>query len=146
MNRNQFILVLVALAVLGGAGLVLVHHNQQSWNVRDAKMGDKVLPNFKLKEVAAIHIKGRSDLNIIHENGFWRVRERGDYPASFNQIGALLTKIRDLKVVQSETIGPSQRASLDLDPPERSVLTIDTMNQPQRTSDVSIVRTDPSHS
>lgn len=117
MNRKQFILVLLALALIGGAGLVLLHRNQESWTIREAKAGDKVLPNFRLNDAAAIHIKGSADLNVVRKNGLWCVRERGDYPADYQQIRDLLIRIRDLKVVQSEKIGPSQLGRVDLDEP-----------------------------
>ena len=46
MNRKQFILLLLAGAVVGGAGLVLVNRDQQSWSTPQAKLGDKVFANF----------------------------------------------------------------------------------------------------
>ena len=124
MNRKQFILVLLALAIIGGAGLVLLNRNKQSWSVREAKVGDKVLPNFRFNDVALIHVKsGVSDFNVERKDGFWRVRERGDYAANYPQIKDLLIRIRDLKVVQADTLGPSQFGRVDLESPEDSVAT-----------------------
>ncbi len=117
MNRKQLIFLLVAMAVIGGAGLVLLNQHQESWAVHEAKMGDKVLPNFQPNDVAAIHIKGGSDLNVVHKNDLWHVQERGDYPANFGQISDLLIKLRDLKVVEAESIGPSDLARVNLDEP-----------------------------
>ncbi len=117
MNRKQLILLLVVLAVLGSAGLALLHRNKDSWAVPEAKMGDKVLPNFRFNEVAAIHIHGATDLNVVRTNGIWRVVEHAGYPANFHQISELLIKIRDLKVVQSESIGPAQLARVNLEEP-----------------------------
>lgn len=116
MNRKQFIFVLLALFIIGGAGLVLLNQNKQSWAVHEAKVGDKLLPDLRPNEVAAIHIKGASDLHIVQTNGLWQVRERGDYPANYQQVRGLLLKIRDVKVAQSEQIGPSQLARVDLEP------------------------------
>src|SRR5882757_876515 len=106
MNRKQLLLLLVVLAIVGSAGLVLLHRTRASWNVLEARMGDKVLPNFRFNDVAAIHIKGSSELNVVRKNGTWRVWERGDYPADFHLVSDILIKIRDLKVVQAETVGP----------------------------------------
>ena len=117
MNRKQFFLVLLSLAVIGGAGLVLANRNRQSWAVREAKAGDKVLPNFQINDVAVIHVRVNSDFNVVHTNGLWRVRERDDYPADFALVSDLLLKIRDLKVVQSDIIGPSQLGRLGLGEP-----------------------------
>jgi hypothetical protein len=117
MTRKQFTLVLLSLALIGGACLVLLNRSKELWAVRDSNVGGKLLPNFRFNDVAAIHIKGSSDLNLVRENGVWRVKERGDYPANFHQIGDLLLKIKDLKVVQSETVGPSQLTGVDLGEP-----------------------------
>ena len=102
MNRKQFIFVLIALAIIGGAGLVLLRQNRQSWGIHEAKVGEKLLPHFRLNDVAAVRIKGASELHIFQTNGLWRVREREDFPANYPQLKDLLIKIRDTKVVQSE--------------------------------------------
>lgn len=117
MNRKQLILLLVFLAVIGGAGLVLLNKHKESWAVHEAKMGDKVLPDFRPNDVASIHIKGGSDLNIVRKNDIWRVPERNDYPANFGQISDLLIKLRNLKVVEAETVGPSDLGRVNLDEP-----------------------------
>jgi hypothetical protein len=114
MNRRQFIFALVALAVIGSAGWVVRNRYKQSWTVREAKVGEKLLPNFRLNDVAAIHIKARIDLNIENKDGVWRVRERGNYPANYDHIKNLLVRIKDIKIVQSEEIGPSQRPRVEL--------------------------------
>lgn len=117
MNRRQFLFTLAALALVGWAGLVLLRQSQRAWSNREARVGDKALPNFHLDEVAAIHIKGSSDVHVARKDGLWRVRERADYPANFQQVKSLLLKMQDLKVVQSEEIGPSQLAQVDLEEP-----------------------------
>jgi hypothetical protein len=120
MNRKQFIFLTIALAFIGGAGLILFKRNQASWTALEVKMGDKVLPNFRFNDVAAIHVKGGSDVNVLRKNGQWIVQERSDYPANYHQVKELLMKIRDLKVVQSETIGRSQLSRVNLDEPGKS--------------------------
>lgn len=117
MNRNQFILVLLALAIVGGAGLVLVKRNQETWTIHEAKAGDKALTDFPVNAVAAIHVKGALDFTIVHTNGLWCVPERYNYPANFSMISDFLLKIRDLKVIQSDVIGPSQFPRLNLNEP-----------------------------
>jgi len=117
MNRKQFVILLVALAVIGTAGLIVLNRHKQSWTVREAKVGEKLLPNFRLNDVAALHIKARIDLNIENKDGVWRVRERGNYPANYEHIKNLLVRIKDIKIVQSEEIGPSQRPRVELGEP-----------------------------
>ena len=120
MNRKQFCLVLLALAIIGGAGLVLLKHNRNSWETHEAKVGDKVLPAFPINNVARIHVRGDSDFTVARTNGLWCVLERNNYPADFALISDLLMKLRDLKVMQSDIVGPSQLGRLGLEPPGKS--------------------------
>jgi hypothetical protein len=117
MNRKQFFLILLALAIVGGAGLVLLKRDEQTWTANEAKVGDIILPGFSINNVESIHVKGFVDFNLVHTNGIWRVDERYNYPANFARISDLLLKIRDLKVVQSDLIGPSQLPRLCLNAP-----------------------------
>jgi hypothetical protein len=117
MNRKQFALILLALAILGGAGLVLVNRHNQLWAGRESGMGDKVLPNFRFNDVAAIHIQSADGFNLVRVDGVWRVRERSDYPANYEQIKQVLLKARDLKVIRAEKIGPSQLGRVGLNEP-----------------------------
>jgi hypothetical protein len=117
MNRKQLLLLLVVLLVIGGAGVVLMKRNKESWTLPDSRMGDKVLPNFQLNEVAAIHIQGDTSLDLVRKNDVWRVQERADYPANFHQISDALIKVRDLKVVQSEPVSASELAQVNLEAP-----------------------------
>ncbi|PWU18459.1 MAG: hypothetical protein C5B50_09050 [Verrucomicrobia bacterium] len=120
MNRKQFILLLLFLAIIGSAGLVLLKSNKHSWTERDIRVGEKLLPRFRYNDVAAIHLQGEVEVNVVRTNATWRVRERRDYPANLQQIRDLLMKTRDLKVMQSESIGPSQLARVDLEDPIRA--------------------------
>jgi Domain of unknown function (DUF4340) len=119
MNRKQFVFVLIALAIIGGAGLILRNRKQESWTVREARMGDKVMPDFKINDVAALHIKGKdgSNFNVVFTNGLWRVRERNDHEANYHQIRDLLIRLRDAKVVQAETTSRSELGQVDLAEP-----------------------------
>jgi hypothetical protein len=120
MNRKQLILIFVALVVIGSAAVVLFRQRKESWNQLGAKMGDKVLPHFQPNDVTAIHIRGAADLNLVHKNGLWRVAERDDYPANFGRISDLLIKLQGLKVIEANTVGPSQLARVNLEEPGRA--------------------------
>jgi hypothetical protein len=117
MNRKQFVILLLALAIISTAGFVVLNRHKQSWTVREAKVGEKLLPNFHPNNVAAIHIKAADDLNIENKDGAWRVRERGNYPANYEHIKSLLVRIKDIKIVQSDEVGPSQRPRIELGEP-----------------------------
>lgn len=121
MNRKQFILLLLALAIIGSAGLLLFTRNQQSWSVREAKAGDKLLPEFRFNDVASIHVKGgNAEFAVIRRDGVWRLPERNDYPVSYSLIKNLLLNTKELKVIRSENIGPSQRAHVGLEDPGKA--------------------------
>jgi len=118
MNRRQFAVLLVLVALLGVAGLILYQQNQTSWQSSGQKLGQKLLGDFPVNDVAQIVIKsGTNELTLAKKEGTWRVRERSDYPANFSEISGLLLKLADLKVVQSEEVGPSQLGRYQLLPP-----------------------------
>ncbi len=115
MNRKQFIILLVVVAVIGAAGLMVHQRNQQSWQAAGDAIGQKLLPNFAINETAQIHIQsGTNALNLIKQNDRWQVKERDNYPADFSKISELMLKLADLKVVQSEQIGPLQLGRFEL--------------------------------
>ncbi len=114
MNRKQLLLLLVALAIIGGAGLFLLQRHQQSWTESEAQIGQKLFKDFKLNDIAAIEIKGDTNLTLERKDSGWCVRQRGDYPANLTQIKEVLLKMGDLKVVQSDPIGASQLARMHL--------------------------------
>jgi hypothetical protein len=117
MNRKQFIVLLVLVAVIGAAGLMVHRRSSQSWQSAGATIGQKLLPNLAVNDVAQITIQsGTNMLNLAKRDNLWRVAERGEYPADFSQISSLLLKLADLKIIQTEEIGPSQLGRFDLLP------------------------------
>ena len=119
MNRNQLVILLVLVIVLGGAGIMLHNRQKSSWEGANPAAGKKLLGDFPVNDVAHIEIKqGANDLNLAKKDDKWCVRERNDYPANFSQISDLLIKLGDLKIVQSEAVGQSQLARLNLVPGE----------------------------
>jgi hypothetical protein len=118
MNRKQFIILLVLVVVVGAAGLLVRQNSSKSWQSAATAIGQKLLPNLAVNDIAQITIKsGAGELHLVRRDNLWRVRERGDYPANFSQISELLLKLADLKIAQSEDIGPSQLSRFELQPP-----------------------------
>jgi hypothetical protein len=118
MNRKQFIALVVLVVVIGAAGWLVRQRSKESWQAAGQGIGQKLLPNLPVNDIAQITIKsGGNELNLAKRDGLWRVRERGDYPADFSQISELLLKFADLKVVQTEEIGASQLGRFELLPP-----------------------------
>jgi len=119
MNRKQFVILLVLVAILGAAGLVIHQRGQQSWHSAGQSIGQKLLPNFPVNDIGQISIKsGTNELNLFHRDydNKWCVRERSNYLANFSQISELLLKLADLKIAQVEEIGPSQLGRFELLP------------------------------
>ncbi|HUC84285.1 MAG TPA: DUF4340 domain-containing protein [Candidatus Acidoferrales bacterium] len=118
MNRKQFLILLVAVVIIGAAGLLVRQRSNNSWHGGGAALGQKLVPDLPINDIAQITIKSGGDqLDLARENNLWRVRERSDYPANFSQISELLMKFADLKVVQNEEVGPSQMGRFQLLPP-----------------------------
>ena len=116
MNLKQLGILIVAVIIIGGAGLMLHKRQQSSWTGGGAEVGKKLLgDDFPVNDIASISVQhGTNQLHLARKDDLWRVRERADYPANFSQISELLKKLRDLKIVQIEDIGPSQLARMDL--------------------------------
>lgn len=118
MNRKQFLILLLAVAVLGGAGLAVFWKGLSGYQESGAKIGAKVLPNLKAADAAVIHIKdAKNDLTLESKKGSWSVKERGGYPADVGEVSELLAKLVEAKVVQAESVGPSLYSRIDLNEP-----------------------------
>lgn len=117
MNRNQFLILLALVLVLGGWGLNQWRKQSSSWSGGGTAIGQKLLGEFAVNDVTQIAIKhGTNELTLAKKNDLWRVVQRADYPANFGEISGLLLKLKDLKVVQTEAVGPSQLPRLTLAP------------------------------
>lgn len=120
MNRKQLLSLLVAGLVIGSAGIFLYNRANQSWRSSTQKTGDRVVKDFPLNDVAHIRIKqGASELNLVRTEEVWRVKERYDYPAAFNEIGDFLRKVWEMKAVQTVAVGQSQLGRLELLDPSK---------------------------
>jgi hypothetical protein len=118
MNLKQLGILIVLVVVIGGAGLMLHNKQKSSWTGGGADVGKKLMGDaFPVNNVAHISVQhGTNSLNLVKQDDLWRVRERSGYPANFSQISDLLLKLRDLKIVQVEDIGPSQLGRMELAP------------------------------
>jgi hypothetical protein len=115
MNSKQFKLLIGIFFVVCGLGVVLLTRDRNSWQKAEQEMGGKVFDTFPLNDVAAITIAGSSNtLNLARSNDLWTVVERDGYPANYENVKGLLTKVWELKVVRPMKVGASQLGSLDL--------------------------------
>ena len=115
MNRKQFLILVVVLVVLGGAGLALFWQDIAHYRESGARIGAKLLPDLKVAEVTTVRLQdARNQVTLVNKNDRWVVEERGDYPANVQDIGSLLVKLVDLKVTQAETVGASLLPRVEL--------------------------------
>ncbi len=119
MNRKQLTFILVAFVLLGGLGLWLRSRDASSYQASTSQMGRKVLGDFDVNAVARVVIRqGTNSLTLAQKDDRWVVAERGDFPANFTEVGEMLRKLWDLKVVQplAGPLGPAALERLELNP------------------------------
>jgi hypothetical protein len=115
MNRRQFLVALAVLAILAAAGAAVVLSDRSAWTSADSRAGQKAISGLRLSEVAEIAIRDSSgELHLIRAEAGWGVRERAGFAAETDRIAALLVKLAELKIVQSEPLPESQRVRLEL--------------------------------
>ncbi len=115
MNRRQFFIALAALAILAVLGTAVVLSDRSAWTAADSRAGQKAIPGLRLSEVAEIAILDPAgELHLARSGTGWSVRERAGFAAETDRIAALLVKLAELKIVQSEPLPESQRARLEL--------------------------------
>jgi hypothetical protein len=118
MNRKQLLLLLGCGLVIGGLGWYISSRNRATYGESGQALGGKLLPDFPMNDVTRILIQEETNqLQLVKEEGVWRVQQRYGYPADYADVSALLRKIWEMKIVQSEEIGPSQWPRLQVAEP-----------------------------
>lgn len=121
MNRKTFLILVGLLVVVGGAGLALFWQDLSAWRKADVKIGSKIFDQLPVNDVAQIHLKdGKGEATLALKDGRWVVRQRGDYSANVQEIGDLLLKLPNLKVVQTENVGEALLPRLNLLDPAKA--------------------------
>lgn len=117
MNLKQLLLLIVAGCVIGGIGWSIHKQRTASWQSTGQGLGQKLLGNFPINDVAQVAIKtSQGELNLVKAD-LWQVKERNGYPANFSEVSDLIRKTAELKPVQSVKVGASQLGRLELLPP-----------------------------
>ncbi|MDB6025706.1 MAG: uncharacterized protein JWM68_1929, partial [Verrucomicrobiales bacterium] len=120
MNQKQFIKLLLLFLVVGGVGFAVYKRNNSTWK-SETTSERKLLPDLDVNAVAQISLKkDENGVTLAKKNEIWVVKERNDYPANFETISDFVQKARDAKVVQTEPIGASQLARMELVPPGKA--------------------------
>jgi hypothetical protein len=120
MNRKQLISLIVAVVVIGGAGLLVYKQRSQSWEASNSQLGGKVVKNFPLNDIERVRIKQHTgEVNLVRQGESWVVQERGGYPANFGNISDFLRKVWELKVARPVQVSEKQLGRLELTPPDK---------------------------
>ena len=115
MNRKQFLVLVIALLVLGGASLTLFWQELSEYRTSGAKIGAKLLPNLKVADVAQLELRdAKTRVTLVRKEKQWVVQERKGYPADFKSISDLIIKLADLKVVQADTVSAALLPRVEL--------------------------------
>jgi hypothetical protein len=78
MNRKSFLILLLLLIVLGGAGLALFWQDLSAWRSPNAKIGTKLFEKLPVNDVAQIRLyDGKGTVTLVLKDGRWVVKERG---------------------------------------------------------------------
>jgi hypothetical protein len=125
MNRKQLLTLIAVGLVLGGLGVWAYKQKQKPYEESARRMGDKVVPDFPINDVAAVTIKTRdASVTLAKKDDLWTVQERGGHPAAFDKVSELLRKVWDLKTASPVRVGPSRLPQLELLPPDKSPSTL----------------------
>ncbi len=117
MKKRQFILLIIALVVLGGLGLWVRWKQTREWSA-GTQLGRKVFASLPLDKIAKVTIAAKDGtVAIQRKNDRWCVAQRYDYPANFDTLSRFLRDLADIKAIQVLQIGPSQYGRLHLLPP-----------------------------
>ena len=93
MKGKQLALILILLAIVGGAALFFSSQQPISGVRRQQPLGKRVI-NFAPNEVSHVTIKSNgAEVNLAKTDGVWKVKERAEYPANFELISNLITKV-----------------------------------------------------
>jgi hypothetical protein len=107
MKRKQLFILLILVVVLGGIGYYL-RPDKEFKKGGNPSVGKKLFGELPINDVSQITIKqATNELGLAKKDNLWRVRERNDYPANFADISEFLIKAKDIKIVQTETVGSS---------------------------------------
>lgn len=115
MKSKQLTLLVLAAVVLGGGGLLVLKNRQSEFADAKTNVGGLLLGSFDVTSVAGLRItQGSNSVNVVKSGDDWVVKERGSYPANFDEVRSLVRKLSELKVTQPVKVGPSRLPMLEL--------------------------------
>jgi len=127
MSSRVVAILVVLLAVLGGAALLLQREDAAQRPQGAGGLGKVLLKDLKAAEVTTIRIvEPKATLTLVRKEEGWTINERGGFPADLARVREFVLKLLELKVGTSEPIAEADRARLNLDDPGKKVETAGT--------------------
>jgi hypothetical protein len=115
MKSKQLTILVLAALVLGGGGLLVLKNRQAEFAESKGNVGGVVLGTFDVNAVAGLRLtQGTNAVNITKAGDDWVVKERGGYPANFDEVRSFVRKLAELKVTQPVKVGASRLPMLEL--------------------------------
>ena len=116
MNARVAAILVVLLAVLGGAALLYQHEERGRRPDNAGTLGRTLLKDLQAADIAAIRIvEPKATLTVQRKDERWVIAERADFPADLGKVREFVLKAIGLKVGQSEPLSEKDRGRLDLD-------------------------------
>jgi hypothetical protein len=121
MKSKTFVILLVICAVLGAVAYFTVVQRGSQDN--QGKMGEKLLPDFPVNEVAKITIKSpEASLTLNKGETVWEVEDKFNYPADFSKLADFVKQLRDTKIGRQFRADEEKISRLGLNPPDKADL------------------------
>ncbi|HWV89803.1 MAG TPA: DUF4340 domain-containing protein [Burkholderiales bacterium] len=116
MNARVAAILVVLLAVLGGAALLYQREQGARRPDNAATLGRTLLKDLQAADIATIRIvEPKATLTIQRKDDRWVIAERADFPADTGKVREFVLKVIGLKIGQSEPLGEKDRGRLNLD-------------------------------
>lgn len=116
MNARVAAILVLLLAVLGGAALLSQRQDRAREPDAGAPLGQPLLKGLKAADVAGIRIvEPDATLTLQRKDDGWVLAERGGFPANLAAVRDFVLKAIELKAGQSEPLDEKDRARLNVD-------------------------------
>jgi hypothetical protein len=117
----RIVALLIALAVLAGAGAMFLLRDQEKSSSNASALGQALFPQLKAADVARVVITDAAgSINLERKEGRWVIAERGGFAADTEKVGEFVVKLLELKTGQVEPIGEKDRARMQLAAPAKA--------------------------
>ena len=115
MNRKQFLILVVALLVLGGVGIALFWQNIADYRASGAKIGAQAPAGVQARRCrASATARCQANVTLVRKENRWVVQEREGLSRRLQGDQRSHLKLVDLKVMQADPVGESLLPRVEL--------------------------------